>query len=576
MSDGDAVRCACSGSTRRCTPHAPTRPSERALGMPRFAGAVRHPYRPRKALVPLCDERVERLYIGGMKHPKPHPSSPTTDTVGPSNPGIPGGIDFNGTRYLSAMELYQAALPGGKVKVPLNTFLSRVKRLAGRGDLTQATIEDALHMIPAAYKAKYATRKTIITVDGKKLDLHVRYLASTTPPAVSFATARQRLRSRHLAGSVTNQVLDDALTLPGPAWITFYGGGRHRGFVYTGELHPEHQGKPFHSITALLMTIGRYADRALIWNRIKGGWDLDNALAIPVDLTGDRLGLIYKITRIKTGQVYVGLTISSVEQRWAFHLSAASRGSQTRLAQAIREDGREGFSIVVVEQNIADPGTLKAREIHWVAELGALGAIGLNTAPPGNLGRRTGIRTQDGDDVFQSDAERFRVLGKRHGVPAHVAEARIRSGTPAPWTARKHSKDPEAGTGHYRRWLALLRRHPGGVDDRWASSYKNFMIDTMPIPPGHHLVRPDASQPWGRENFTWMTPRQKIEAQRGTKVVAFGIEHPSLEALAVKFNIGVSTLKDRVRRQGLAVEAALEIPVGRTPGKSKSKIDDLV
>ena len=94
------------------------------------------------------------------------------------------------------------------------------------------------------------------------------------------------------------------------------------------------------------------------------------------------------------------------------------------------------------------------------------------------------------------------------------------------------------------------------------------MIDTMPIPPGHQLGRPDTSKPWGKENFAWLTAKEKIEIMTGKKVAAFGIEYPSLEALAARFGIGVSTLKDRIRRQGLSVEAALELPLGRTSRRS--------
>lgn len=501
-----------------------------------------------------------------MKHKNPHPNDLFLHACGTSNADMQGGIDFDGAHYPGPVELHRSAPPEGAV--PLNTFLSRFRRLAGRDRLSPTTIKDALHTPAALYKAKYAARKTWITVDGNLLDLRGHYLAAKTTPAASFAAVRTRLRGRQLGHAVTKQVLDDALAMSGPEWITYYGGGRHRTFVYNGEQYPEHQGVTFHGIAAFLRTVGRYADRALIWNRMKSGWTLDDALVIPVDFNGDRTGSIYRITRVKTGQVYVGLTISSVEQRWAFHLSAVRHGSKTRLAQAIREDGPELFSVDIIESNIADMSALKAREIFWAAELGALGANGLNTAPPGQLGRRSGIRTQDGDETFHSDAERFRVLGARHGVPAYVAQARIKNNTPLPWKARTHSKNPEAGTEHFRRWLALRRRHPDGVDDRWVASFNDFLADTVPIPPGHHLVRPDASKPWGKGNFMWGTPKQRVEHQSGKPLSAWGVVYPSMEALAARFGFGVSTLKDRIRRQGLTVEAALELPLGRTSRRS--------
>jgi hypothetical protein len=94
------------------------------------------------------------------------------------------------------------------------------------------------------------------------------------------------------------------------------------------------------------------------------------------------------------------------------------------------------------------------------------------------------------------------------------------------------------------------------------------MIDTMPIPPGHHLVRRNESKRWSKKNFQWLTAKQKVEHQHGKPVTAFGISYPSLQALATSFGIGTSTLKDRIRRQGLTVEAALEMPLGCTSRRS--------
>ena len=108
---------------------------------------------------------------------------------------------------------------------------------------------------------------------------------------------------------------------------------------------------------------------------MKAGWKLDDALSIPTDFATVRQGRIYQITREKTGQVYVGLTHSSVEQRWAFHQSAALRGASTKLAIAIRSNGPEGFNLEILEDNIDNPEELKKREVYWVERKGALGPL---------------------------------------------------------------------------------------------------------------------------------------------------------------------------------------------------------
>jgi hypothetical protein len=94
-----------------------------------------------------------------MKHKTPQPNGAVTDTLATLSADVHGGIDFSGTHYPGPVELYRSALPG--TTVPLDTFLSRVRRLAGREHLSPATIEDALHMPPAPYKVKYRVRKGI-------------------------------------------------------------------------------------------------------------------------------------------------------------------------------------------------------------------------------------------------------------------------------------------------------------------------------------------------------------------------------------------------------------------------------
>nr|WP_315488347.1 GIY-YIG nuclease family protein [uncultured Rhodoferax sp.] len=416
----------------------------------------------------------------------------------------------------------------------------------------------------------HTPRKTWVTVEGTSIDLKSYYDDHAVVAAVSYRTFWQRVRGLRRRFLLDSASLDYACILQPNEWITFYGGGRRRGFTYQGEQYPEHAGRSFSSIAALLRTIGRYGDRGLIWARLKAGWDLELALTIPSEVSTQRPGLIYKVVRLSTGQVYVGLTLGGLAQRWTFHLRAARRGSASKLATAIRQDGEAGFAISVLEQGIRDLQELQDRERHWVKVLDALGNHGLNVAAPGGLGAPRGKRTLAEGRVFRSLKEAAQVLAEEHGVPEYVAMTRIKKGQDVPDTARTHSQHPEAGSNLFRRWLALMRRHPNNVHSAWRESYDAFKADVGGGDPALSLVRLDDSRPWGPANIQWLSDQEKVERIHGTAVEVHGLTFPSMAAVARHFGIGGSTLKDRMYRQGLTLEQAVAAPAGATSYRLQS------
>ena len=114
----------------------------------------------------------------------------------------------------------------------------------------------------------------------------------------------------------------------------------------------------------------------------------------------------------------------------------------------------------------------------------------------------------------------------------------------------------------FRRWLGLLKRHPNQVSADWVSSYDKFKEDISPICLELELVRIDGAQPWGPRNTKWVTNQKKVELDHGRAVTVNGVIYPSLRAVAARFGVGVSTLKDRIGRQGMSVEDAICLPLG--------------
>ena len=382
--------------------------------------------------------------------------------------------------------------------------------------LEEQFIKEALYMPIKEYMEKYSVRKSFVNVEGQEIELADYYKNHKEKANVDYPTFRSRLKNSKNINALDSAILFQALTLINEKWITFYGGGRHRPFVYVGDLYPQYLGKGFHGISAFLRVIGRYDDKSIIWSRIKLGWNIDSALEIPVDILKDHLGRIYKITRLSTEQVYVGLTKSSIKQRWSFHLSSAKGNTMKKIAQAIRNDGPEGFKFEILEDNIDSNSKLKERETYWVEKLDSRGLNGLNTAPAGAIGSSKGVPVIFENESFESIKEAGHVLGKRNGIPSFTVERCLRNGLELPKKTRKNSNHSEAGTNLFRRWLALKKRSYNEIDIEWRDNYDIFKKDVGMMPKeGLRLIRINSEKPWGPGNWYWGDDTEFVQSIHG-------------------------------------------------------------
>lgn len=130
----------------------------------------------------------------------------------------------------------------------------------------------------------------------------------------------------------------------------------------------------------------------------------------------------------------------------------------------------------------------------------------------------------------------------------------------SPNTQRRHSKHPDAGTNLFRRHLAMCDRHEHEIDPCWRD-YDEFKQDVSPAPHSLSLIRKDNNQPWGPNNFHWATTKEKVEQVHGKTITIFGDDYPSWETAAKHFNMPASTLKQRIKEQGMSPEEAVTKPV---------------
>ncbi len=92
--------------------------------------------------------------------------------------------------------------------------------------------------------------------------------------------------------------------------------------------------------------------------------------------------LIYKITNTQNGMAYIGSTCRPVKQRMSNHWSDARRGKDTLIAQAIRDFGRESFTVEVI-------GEAKSSDEMMVMEIEAIKSHG--TCHPSGYNSSTGV-----------------------------------------------------------------------------------------------------------------------------------------------------------------------------------------
>ena len=98
-----------------------------------------------------------------------------------------------------------------------------------------------------------------------------------------------------------------------------------------------------------------------------------------VAVQGRFAGIIYVVTNLVNGELYVGRTSTTLHLRWLGHCAAARRKrSRSALHKAIREYGEMNFRVEVLEDNLTSRGHLYAAEHRWIRALDTLTPKGYN------------------------------------------------------------------------------------------------------------------------------------------------------------------------------------------------------
>ncbi|MUG97110.1 hypothetical protein F7734_34180 [Scytonema sp. UIC 10036] len=259
--------------------------------------------------------------------------------------------------------------------------------------------------------------------------------------------------------------------------------------------------------------------------RIAEGMTPEAALFTPPKLGYDN-GIIYTITNCVNGKQYIGLTTTSLKERWERHLEQVYRHDRSLVHDAIAEFGKENFTIESIDC-AANPKELRIKERQWIQRLNTLTPNGYNVTLGGEIGGSPGKPTRlPGAPVLyptvQAAAE---ALAKREGISVEAAEKRIHAGRIDAKKPHGMSRDAPK-TRFYKYWSGLVhgltnpnsKEYNGSsICDRW-KDFRNFCEDAGDnYDRGLYLKPVDPKLPYSKENCVWVPRRELYQTHGMTK-----------------------------------------------------------
>lgn len=100
--------------------------------------------------------------------------------------------------------------------------------------------------------------------------------------------------------------------------------------------------------------------------------------------------VVYKITNVKNGKIYVGQTTLNLKERWRIHKFCAEnpdKCANTRLSRAMRKHGVDSFKIEILER-CGSVNELYDREVYWINTLNCV-KMGYNVLHGGYRGKHS-------------------------------------------------------------------------------------------------------------------------------------------------------------------------------------------
>ena len=162
-------------------------------------------------------------------------------------------------------------------------------------------------------------------------------------------------------------------------------------------------------------------------------------------------GIIYKITNLINGKIYIGQTVKSLEKRWKNHL-ASSKKSNYPIHLAIKKYGQENFSREILFE-CSTQEELNSQELKNALELNSFAPNGYNLAAGDGKGKwseetkKKMSLAKKGKPMPEDQKIRLRTLskGRKHSEETKKKMSLSRSGDKNPLFGKKGEKSPLFG-----------------------------------------------------------------------------------------------------------------------------------
>lgn len=253
---------------------------------------------------------------------------------------------------------------------------------------------------------------------------------------------------------------------------------------------------------------------ATIRRRLAEGMTPEEAMQALPKLGYDN-GIIYVVTNFVNNKRYVGLTTTSLSQRWERHLEQVFRKDASLIHKAIAEFGKDSFTIEVIDR-ADNPKVLRAKEREWIQRLSSLTPNGYNVTLGGEIGGSPGKPTTIPGDptLYPTVQAATEALAKREGISQEAAEKRIYKGNIDVDKPHGMSK-----TRIYRCWSWLVHEAANSkakdyngsiVCERW-KKFINFYEDMGDsYEEGLCLKLIDRCLPYSPDNCKWVGREEVI------------------------------------------------------------------
>jgi group I intron endonuclease len=209
------------------------------------------------------------------------------------------------------------------------------------------------------------------------------------------------------------------------------------------------------------------------------------------------MGKIYLIKNHKTGKVYVGQTMYTLQHRFTQHIEQAGKDNSV-LHKSMKKHGVENFTIELLED--VENSKLDEREIYWIAKYNSVIPNGYNmTAGGGGISgyRHTEItkkvlRIKSANFMRNMSVEDRKARGEKirqylkgkpkseeHRNRLSISRMGKYTGEENPFYGRKHTEETKRAIGDKNRGKVSSRRIPVKAVGNGVEKDFPFMIDAF-------------------------------------------------------------------------------------------------